>query len=184
MPLGAQRRLPSQSWSRKRDRRDATVRSSASADRNRSGLRHLTQSLGWVSVGIVLTQVLVWPLRRSAHRQLPALIPGGVLSGVSKDIAMEGKLLKYVGAVTLGSAVLISGPAVAQQSGGTQSAQTKTAQADNASGGQSSSSIEQRRDDEKKDWGWLGLIGLIGLAGLRRKRHDKDGRRDTVRGAA
>jgi len=96
---------------------------------------------------------------------------------------MEGKLLKFVGAVTLGSAVLISvsGPAVAQQSGGTQSAQT--AQADNASGGQSSS-MEQRRDDEKKDWGWLGLIGLVGLAGLRRKRHEEDGRRDTVRGAA
>jgi len=41
--------------------------------------------------------------------------------------------LKFVGAAKLGTAVLISGPAVAQQSG-TQSAQTQTAQADNASG--------------------------------------------------
>ena len=108
---------------------------------------------------------------------------------------MEGKLMKFMGAATLGSAILISGPALAQQSGkSAQPAQTQTAQAqgsssgsssqsDNASGGQSSS-MEQRRVDNDTDWGWLGLLGLIGLAGLRRKRHDHDVRRDPVRGAA
>ena len=106
---------------------------------------------------------------------------------------MEGKLMKFMGAATIGSAILMSGPAVAQQSA--QTAKTQTAQAPqssgsasssqsgNASGGQSSS-MEQRRVDDDRDWGWLGLLGLIGLAGLRRKRHDHDGRRDTVRGAA
>jgi len=109
---------------------------------------------------------------------------------------MEGKLMKFMGAATIGSAILMSGPAVAQQSGKiAQTAQTQTAQAsqgsgsgsssqsDNASGGQSSS-MEQRRVDDDRDWGWLGLLGLIGLAGLRGKRYDHDGRRDTARGAA
>jgi MYXO-CTERM domain-containing protein len=109
---------------------------------------------------------------------------------------MEGKLMKFMGAATIGSAILMSGPAVAQQSGkSAQPAQTQTAQAaqgsgsggssqsDNASGGQTSS-MEQRRVDEDRDWGWLGLLGLIGLAGLRRKRRDHDVRRDTARSAA
>lgn len=85
---------------------------------------------------------------------------------------MEGKLLKLVGAATIASGVLISAPALAQQSG----------QNSNASGGQTSA-MEQRSDEDKGEWGWLGLIGLIGLAGLRRKRHDEDARRNTVRGA-
>jgi hypothetical protein len=84
---------------------------------------------------------------------------------------MEGKLLKFVGAATIGSAILISGPALAQRSSTSgESAKTQTAQAsqgapqsENASGGQSSS-MEQRRDDDNKDWGWAGLLGLIGLA--------------------
>jgi MYXO-CTERM domain-containing protein len=127
---------------------------------------------------------------------LPALIPGGALSGLEKDIAMESKLMKFMGAATIGSAILLSGPVLAQQSGkSAQAAQTQTAQAPqgsgsgsssqsgNASGGQSSS-IEQRKVDDDRDWGWLGLFGLIGLAGLRRRRHDHDVRRDTVRGAA
>ena len=109
---------------------------------------------------------------------------------------MEGKLMKFMGAATIGSAILMAGPAVAQQSGkSAQPAQTQTAQAaqgsgsgssshpDNASGGQTSS-MEQRRVDDDRDWGWLGLLGLVGLAGLRRKRHDHDVRRDTARSAA
>jgi MYXO-CTERM domain-containing protein len=104
---------------------------------------------------------------------------------------MEGKLMKFMGAATIGSAILMSGPAVAQQSG--KSAQTAQAaqgsgsgsssQSDNASGGQTSA-MEQRRADDDRDWGWLGLLGLVGLAGLRRKRHDHDVRRDTARSAA
>jgi MYXO-CTERM domain-containing protein len=35
--------------------------------------------------------------------------------------------------------------------------------------------MEQRRNEEKNDWGWLGLLGLIGLAGLRRNRHKEMG---------
>ena len=101
---------------------------------------------------------------------------------------MEGKLMKFMGAATIGSAILMSGPAVAQQRDQTAQAPQgsgsgSSSQSDNASGGQSSS-MEQRGVDDNRDWGWLGLLGLIGLAGLRRRRHDHDGRRDTVRGAA
>jgi MYXO-CTERM domain-containing protein len=118
-------------------------------------------------------------LRYSTHRQLPALIPSGcVIWDLEKDTSMETKLWKFVGAATIGGAILISSSVGAQQSGSAQSAQS-----DNASSGQSSS-MEQRRDDEKNDWGWLGLLGLIGLAGLRRKRGDDDGRRHTVHRAA
>ena len=60
---------------------------------------------------------------------------------------MEGKLLKLVGAATIASGVLISAPTLAQQSG----------QNSNASGGQSSSMEQQRSDDDKGEWGWLGL---------------------------
>ena len=66
---------------------------------------------------------------------------------------MESTLSKFAGAVTIAVGILVSAPAVAQQS-------SSASQSDNASSGQSSS-MEQRRNEEKNDWGWLGLLGLM-----------------------
>jgi MYXO-CTERM domain-containing protein len=98
---------------------------------------------------------------------------------------MELKLTKLVGAATIGGAILLSGPALAQTREATKSdqAQTQTAQSSSqgASGNQPSV-MEQRPVEDNKDWGWMGLLGLAGLLGLRRKRDDD--RISTVRGAA
>ena len=71
---------------------------------------------------------------------------------------MELKLRKLAGAAAIGSAVLLSGQALAQ-SKDTSSEQAQTAQA---------------QDDGKKDWGWMGIFGLAGLAGLLRRRRGDD----------
>jgi MYXO-CTERM domain-containing protein len=33
----------------------------------------------------------------------------------------------------------------------------------------STAQTDTRRDDDNRDWGWIGLLGLAGLLGLRRR---------------
>jgi hypothetical protein len=35
--------------------------------------------------------------------------------------------------------------------------------------GMTTAQTDARRDDDNKDWGWIGLVGLAGLFGLRRR---------------
>jgi MYXO-CTERM domain-containing protein len=82
---------------------------------------------------------------------------------------MHRKLYGITAAALLAGSLAAAAPAIAQNSG--------SAQSGNASSGQSSQ-MGQRNDNDR-DWGWLGLLGLIGLAGLRGRRRDADVRRDT-----
>ena len=57
------------------------------------------------------------------------------------------------------------------------------AQSDSTSGTTATTSPQAtttsvRQDNDRRDWGWLGLLGLAGLLGLRRK---PDARIDTTR---
>jgi MYXO-CTERM domain-containing protein len=84
---------------------------------------------------------------------------------------MKSTLWKIAGAALLAGSM--TGPAMAQSSG-----QSQSAQGGNASGGQSSQMDRQSSSDT--DWGWIGLLGLIGLAGLRGRRRDPEVNRETT----
>ena len=49
------------------------------------------------------------------------------------------------------------------------SQQTPGATSAGGEAGTSTAQTDTRRDDDNKDWGWIGLIGLAGLLGMRRR---------------
>ena len=102
---------------------------------------------------------------------------GAGLSIHLKGIPMQTKFTKLIGATAIGSAILLSTPAISQSSDSAKSGQAQTAQAQAQTQRDAASptgSSSDRRDDNM-NWGWLGLLGLVGLVGLRR-------RDDTYRG--
>ena len=116
---------------------------------------------------------------------------------------MKSKLLR-LSVIAIGLACAF--PAAAQQSGsqGSTSASqgsspqqsaaggSSLASRESAAGGQSAPGMDRsaNRDDDRSNWGWLGLLGLAGLLGLRRRHDHHDdtytgtGRTGTTRGAA
>jgi hypothetical protein len=84
---------------------------------------------------------------------------------------MNHKILKFAGALLTTAGLVATTPVIAQSSGG-----GGGGGGSGSAGGQAYST--ETRQDNDRNWSWIGLLGLLGLMGMRRKPNDDNNYRD------